>query len=148
MFTVSFGLHLQPPPITQTMIYRTGDSTCGQRALYQSGMTGIPIYNVNNNCATGSSALHLAYQFVRGGSSDCALALGFEKMEKGSLGSKVRISPRLSLAFIRASINHAHLQYDDRTNPIDKHGELMIEVAGFEPAPPAPQVCDGWLSPG
>ena len=55
-------------------------------------MTGIPIYNVNNNCATGSSALHLAYQFVRGGSSDCALALGFEKMEKGSLGSKVRQS--------------------------------------------------------
>ena len=72
------------------MMYPAGDSTCGQRALYQSGMTGIPIYNVNNNCATGSSALHLAYQFVRGGSSDCALALGFEKMEKGSLGSKVR----------------------------------------------------------
>lgn len=30
-----------------------GDSTCGQRALYTSGLTGIPIYNVNNNCATG-----------------------------------------------------------------------------------------------
>ena len=76
------------------MLYRAGDSTCGQRALYQSGMTGIPIYNVNNNCATGSSALHLAYQFVRGGSSDCALALGFEKMEKGSLGSKVNCTSR------------------------------------------------------
>ena len=74
------------------VMHPAGDSTCGQRALYQSGMTGIPIYNVNNNCATGSSALHLAYQFVRGGSSDCALALGFEKMEKGSLGSKVRKS--------------------------------------------------------
>ena len=35
-----------------------GDSTCGQRALYQMGLTGIPIFNVNNNCATGSSALH------------------------------------------------------------------------------------------
>jgi acetyl-CoA acetyltransferase len=45
----------------------TGDSTCGQRALYPTGMTGIPIYNVNNNCATGSTALHLANQFVAAG---------------------------------------------------------------------------------
>jgi len=34
--------------------YVYGDSTCGQRALYQMGQTGIPIFNVNNNCATGS----------------------------------------------------------------------------------------------
>ena len=85
------------------VVYPAGDSTCGQRALYQSGMTGIPIYNVNNNCATGSSALHLAYQFVRGGSSDCALALGFEKMEKGSLGSKVR---ELHFAFVNSYLIH------------------------------------------
>src|ERR1700709_2861277 len=32
--------------------YVYGDSTCGQRALYQVGMTGIPIINVNNNCST------------------------------------------------------------------------------------------------
>merc|ERR1739838_142960 len=32
--------------------YVYGDSTCGQRALYPLGMTGIPVYNVNNNCAT------------------------------------------------------------------------------------------------
>src|ERR1043165_8747248 len=37
--------------------YVFGDSTCGQRAVYQLGMTGIPIVNVNNNCATGSTAL-------------------------------------------------------------------------------------------
>ncbi len=30
-----------------------GDSTCGQRALYPLGMTGLPIINVNNNCSTG-----------------------------------------------------------------------------------------------
>jgi len=34
------------------------------RAVYEVGMTGIPIYNVNNNCATGSSALHLAKNLV------------------------------------------------------------------------------------
>ncbi|HNA51452.1 MAG TPA: lipid-transfer protein, partial [Mycobacterium sp.] len=34
--------------------YCSGDSTSGQRALYELGMTGIPIVNVNNNCSTGS----------------------------------------------------------------------------------------------
>ena len=40
--------------------YVYGDSTSGQRALYDVGMTGIPIFNVNNNCSTGSSALFMA----------------------------------------------------------------------------------------
>ena len=30
--------------------YVYGDSTCGQRALYDVGLTGIPVFNVNNNC--------------------------------------------------------------------------------------------------
>src|SRR5262252_2795923 len=42
--------------------YCYGDSTYGQRALYQLGLTGIPVVNVNNNCSTGSSALFLARQ--------------------------------------------------------------------------------------
>ena len=69
-----------------------GDSTCGQRALYQVGLTGIPIFNVNNNCATGSSALFMANQLVAGGMADCVLALGFEKMQRGSLTSQVIIN--------------------------------------------------------
>merc|ERR1711872_648902 len=55
--------------------YVYGDSTCGQRALYPLGMTGIPVYNVNNNCATGSSALFLAHQLVGGGIANWVLAL-------------------------------------------------------------------------
>lgn len=66
--------------------YCSGDSTSGQRALYELGMTGIPIVNVNNNCSTGSTALYLAAQAIRGGLADCVLALGFEKMQPGSLG--------------------------------------------------------------
>ncbi len=65
--------------------YVYGDSTCGQRALYELGMSGIPCINVNNNCSTGSSALYTARNYVKGGIADCVLALGFEKMEKGSL---------------------------------------------------------------
>ncbi len=67
--------------------YVYGESTSGQRAVYELGMTGIPVVNVNNNCSTGSTALFLAAQAVRGGSVDCALALGFEKMQPGLLGS-------------------------------------------------------------
>jgi sterol carrier protein 2 len=97
--------------------YCYGDSTAGQRAVYSLGLTGIPIYNVNNNCATGSTALFMAKQFVAAGIADCALALGFEKMEKGSLGVK----------------------FQDRTNPMDKHFQAMVDVRGFAQAPAAPQ---------
>ena len=67
--------------------YVYGDSTCGQRALYQVGMTGIPVVNVNNNCSTGSTALFLARQAIESGAAECVLALGFEQMKPGALGS-------------------------------------------------------------
>lgn len=65
--------------------YVYGDSTSGQNALYELGLTGIPAVNVNNNCSTGSSALWLARQAVASGSADCVLALGFEQMTPGAL---------------------------------------------------------------
>ena len=65
--------------------YVYGDSTCGQRALYEVGMTGIPVINVNNNCSTGSTALYLARQAVASGMADCVLAVGFEQMQPGAL---------------------------------------------------------------
>jgi sterol carrier protein 2 len=67
--------------------YVYGDSTSGQKALYRLGMTGIPVVNVNNNCSTGSTALFLARQAVASGAADCVLALGFEQMKPGALGS-------------------------------------------------------------
>ena len=57
--------------------YVYGDSTCGQRAMYEVGLTGIPVFNVNNNCSTGSTALMLAKQAVEGGLIECALVVGF-----------------------------------------------------------------------
>jgi acetyl-CoA acyltransferase len=98
--------------------YCYGDSTAGQRAVYGLGLTGIPVVNVNNNCSTGSSALYLARQAVKGGLADCALALGFEKMELGSLGVK----------------------FTDRTNPMDRHVGALLELREWENAPPAPQM--------
>lgn len=67
--------------------YVFGDSTCGQRALYDVGMTGLPVVNVNNNCASGATAFYLARKAVASGASDCVLALGFEQMKPGAIGS-------------------------------------------------------------
>jgi sterol carrier protein 2 len=98
--------------------YVYGESTCGQRAVYQLGLTGIPVYNVNNNCATGSTALFMGKQLIEGGLAECVLALGFEKMEKGSLGVK----------------------YTDRVNPMDRLVNTMVKLRGFETSPMAPQI--------
>ena len=65
--------------------YVYGDSCAGQAALYHLDINGIPIFNVNNNCASGSSAFALATQAVESGTVDCALALGFEQMEPGAI---------------------------------------------------------------
>ena len=91
-----------------------GDSTAGQAAVYKIGLTGIPIINVNNNCATGSSALFLARQAVEGGMIDCALALGFEQMAPGAIG----------------------IVFKDRPSPLDKF--LEIANARFEGAEKIP----------
>ncbi|GAA6041870.1 hypothetical protein JCM8097_004518 [Rhodosporidiobolus ruineniae] len=98
--------------------YCYGDSTCGQRVLYQLGMTGIPITNVNNNCSTGSSALWLAKQAVEHGIADCVMALGFEKMAPGSLQTV----------------------YQDRDAPLSKTVGLMADMDLMSNGPFAAQI--------
>ncbi len=100
--------------------YVYGDSTCGQRAVYEVGLTGIPVFNVNNNCSTGSSALMLGRQAIEAG-AECVIVVGFEQMEKGALSSK----------------------YNDRTNPLDQHVGVMSKVQGFNNAPAAAQMFGG-----
>lgn len=96
-------------------------STAGQRAAYELGLTGVPVYNVNNNCATGSSALMLARQFVEGGVADCVLALGFEKMKRGALGGGADGG-------------------DFSTSPVARHYGVMAARHGFEMSPPTAQI--------
>jgi len=94
--------------------YVYGESTSGQRAIYELGLTGIPVVNVNNNCSTGSTALYLAAKAIRGGLAQCTMALGFEKMQPGSLGST----------------------FNDRAQPMANHMEAMAEISEvlFPPA--------------
>jgi acetyl-CoA acetyltransferase len=93
--------------------YVYGDSTAGQRAIYSVGMSGIPIINVNNNCSTGSTALFLARQAVESGAADCVLALGFEQMSPGALGSV----------------------FNDRPSPFDRFDEATQDLVGHSEIP-------------
>ncbi|CAG2153955.1 thiolase family protein [Cupriavidus numazuensis] len=52
----------------------------GQVVFSKIGLEGIPVFNVENACASGSTAVHLAVQSLRAGACDVALALGAEKM--------------------------------------------------------------------
>ena len=95
-----------------------GDSCAGQRALYQVGLSGIPIINVNNNCSTGSTALFLARQAVESGVVECALALGFEQMVSGPITKT----------------------YTDRPTPLDEFVAAVDRKDGVDrSAPIAPQ---------
>jgi acetyl-CoA acetyltransferase len=101
--------------------YVYGESTSGERAVYELGLTGIPIYNVNNNCSTGSTALFLAKQLVEGGLAECVLALGCEKMAKGALGAT----------------------FTDRLPPMDQHMKVIFDCQEFTSAPPTAQLFGG-----
>ena len=98
------------------------DSCAGEKVLYEVGMTGIPIFNLNNNCSTGSNALFLARQAVASGAIECALALGFEQMTPGALG----------------------MVFPDRPLPLQTFFEKLFEIIpSVEGAPMAAQLFAG-----
>ncbi len=94
--------------------YVYGDSTAGQSVIYEVGLSGVPIVNVNNNCSTGSTALFLARQAVEAGIVDVALAVGFEEMKPGALGTV----------------------FTDRKPVMSKFAKPMLELQEFEPQTP------------
>jgi len=94
--------------------YVYADSTAGQAAVYGIGLSGVPVFNVNNACASGSTALFLARQAVESGVCDCALALGFEQMNPGALGSV----------------------YTDRKMPAYRFVDRMDAIQGLDPNAP------------
>lgn len=89
--------------------YVMGDSTCGQRAVYEVGMTGVPVVNVNNNCSSGSTALYLARKAIASGSADCVLAVGFEQMSRGAL----------------------HSAWTDRPSPLGRFDAVIDDLFGY-----------------
>ena len=63
-------------------------STAGQKVLYSLGTTGIPIFNVENACASGTSALRSAVMAIASGMCKVALAVGFEVMGRGPIPTR------------------------------------------------------------
>ena len=102
--------------------YVYGDSCSGQAALYHVGMSGIPIVNLNNNCASGSTAFSLASQAVNSGVVECALAVGFEQMEPGALD----------------------MIFPNKPGPIQRHNTAAADLMGLDEEerkiPPAVQM--------
>ena len=91
--------------------YVYGDSTCGQAALYGVGLTGIPVFNVNNNCSTGSTALLLARQAIEA----------------------ARPSACSRSASSRWSAARSVRKWTDRPNPLDQFADVMNEaLQGFD----------------
>nr|OQO27875.1 hypothetical protein B0A51_05188 [Rachicladosporium sp. CCFEE 5018] len=93
--------------------YCYGDTTSGQRIFYQFGMTGIPVWNTNNACATGSTGLHMARTLVGSGAADVVLVIGFEQMSPGSIKSV----------------------WSDRPSPMGLSTALMEETRGKHGSP-------------
>ena len=98
--------------------YVYGDSCCGHRVVYEAGLTGIPIFNVNSNCSSGSSGLFLARQAILSGQADCVMAVGFEQMTPGALSE----------------------HWTDRPSPLQNFIEVADSVLSDSEAPMAPKL--------
>jgi acetyl-CoA acyltransferase len=88
----------------------------GQRILQQIGQTGIPVMNVANACATGSSAFREAWLHVASGECDVALAVGVEQMGKmgllgGGGGSGIRTEGVIGSGLMPAVFGQAGMEH-------------------------------------
>ncbi|XP_065057864.1 sterol carrier protein 2-like isoform X2 [Rhopilema esculentum] len=102
-FVVGVGMTRFEKPHTKKWDYP------GQRAAYELGLSGVPVFNTNNNCSSASTALMMAKTFIQSKQYKCALVLGFEKMDRG-LSTK----------------------YTDRVHPVDKHFDHMMSLGASE----------------
>lgn len=93
--------------------YCYGDTTSGQKTFYQFGMTGIPIYNTNNACSTGSTGLHMARTLIKGGMADCIMVIGMETMKPGPISSP----------------------WNDRPSPMSLSMKMMQDTRGLDSSP-------------
>ncbi|GAB3627967.1 lipid-transfer protein [Pandoraea terrae] len=94
----------------------------GQVVFSKIGIEGIPVFNVENACASGSTAVHLAVQRLAAGACDVALALGAEKM---NVADKAR-----SLALFETGWDVSRV--DENFATLAKLGEGIVPPPGSE----------------
>jgi len=100
----------------------------GQRILHEIGQTGIPVVNVANACATGSTAFREAYLAVASGEADVALAVGVEQMGKAGLlggggGSGIRTEGVIGSGLMPAVFGQAGMEH------MRKYGTTQAQFA-------------------
>src|SRR5947207_8722867 len=88
----------------------------GQRILQEVGQTGIPVVNVANACATGSTAFREAWMGVASGAHEVALAVGVEQMGKmgllgGGGGSGIRAEGVIGSGLMPAVFGQAGMEH-------------------------------------
>jgi sterol carrier protein 2 len=94
-----------------------------QASLYNLGLTGIPITNVNNNCSTGSTALYQVNNLVKSGLVECGLALGFERMAPG----RYTVPVSRPMQFTHCTFGSLGTNFPDRSPPT-----LLFRKASWE----------------
>jgi acetyl-CoA acyltransferase len=100
----------------------------GQRILQEIGQTGIPVVNVANACATGSTAFREAWLAVASGMHEVALAVGVEQMGKmgllgGGGGSGIRTEGVIGSGLMPAVFGQAGMEH------MRKYGTTMEQFA-------------------
>lgn len=94
----------------------------GQVVFSKIGIEGIPVFNVENACASGSTAVHLAVRHLQAGACDVALALGAEKM---NVADKAK-----SLALFEAGWDVSRI--DDNFATLATMGDGVVPPPGSE----------------
>jgi acetyl-CoA acetyltransferase len=81
------GITIQDVELVSSGNLYQSNAMIGQRLMKEIGATGVPVINVSNACATGSTAFREAYYAVASGAYDVVMAVGSEQMGKmGLLG--------------------------------------------------------------
>jgi acetyl-CoA acetyltransferase len=101
----------------------------GQRILQEIGQTGIPVVNVANACATGSTAFREAWLAVASGEHEVALAVGVEQMGKmgllgaGGGGERIRTEGVIGSGLMPAVFGQAGMEH------MRRHGTTVEQFA-------------------
>jgi acetyl-CoA acetyltransferase len=99
------------------------EMVAAQVTLRPLGLGGIPMFNVENACASASSAFHLAWQSVAAGVCDVALAVGAEKMTHPD---KARSFAAIGGSIDVESVPDADAQPSDRSFLMDLYAEAAV----------------------
>lgn len=108
-------------------------ATPGQMALRPLGFEGIPIANVENGCASGSTALYMAWTQVKAGESDIAMAVGVEKLSSGEERREELFAGAIDVHDVDATFSALEriAAGGPEAPPVNGHRSVFMDVYGY-----------------